>query len=172
MQGAFIQALTYCPPVILGRQMRPFSCWHGLMLEAMGNAYLGGTKPGVSDVVAGAWVCALSSKDGLAFDGKAIVAWGRKTRNVASAIAQLQDYIDAGLRCPEYWRKAEDKPVKAPYWWHLALFARQHLGLDEAAAWDEPVARLVCYRACNAEQEGWKNLKSDNEMKAKAALEK
>jgi hypothetical protein len=117
-------------------------------------------------------VCALSFNDGLAFDGKAIMTWGRKTRNVAHAIPQFRDYINAGMRCPEYWRKTEDKPVKAPYWWHLALFGRQQLGLDEAAAWDEPVARLVCYRACHAETEGWKNLKTDNEMKGADILRK
>ena len=75
MQGAFVQALTYSPPVILGRQMLPFSCWHGLLLEAAGSSYLVGGIPTPSDAVYGAWVCSGRFADGIAADKRALEKW-------------------------------------------------------------------------------------------------
>jgi len=172
MQGAFVQALTYSPPVILGRQMLPFSCWHGLLLEAAGSSYLVGGIPTPSDAVYGAWVCSGRFADGIAADKKALEKWGRRHRRAAwgDVLLAFGDYIEAGLRGPQYWRGGKDKPVKAPYWWHLALFARSRLGMTEAEAWDAPVARLSCYRACESESRGWDKLMTDAEAEGVKVL--
>lgn len=172
MQGAFVQALTYSPPVILGRQMLPFSCWHGLLLEAAGSPYIVGGIPTTSDVVYGAWVCSGRFTSGIAADKRALGKWGRRQRRAVwgDVLLAFSDYIEAGLAGPQYWRGGNEKSVKAPYWWHLALFAQSKLGFTEAAAWDTPVAKLSCYRACDAEANGWDKLKTDSEAHGAAVL--
>jgi drug/metabolite transporter (DMT)-like permease len=168
MQGAFVQALTYRPPVALGRQLRPFSAWHGLILDAAGNAFMLGGIPGLEDTVFAALVCSLSFADGIEAytDKRRVSKWGRKygPDAITRASLVLRGHILAGLHCPEYGQDGKGKPVRAPYWWHLATFARVQLGMSEAAAWDAPVSRLACYRACVAEGEGWDKLKSDEEI--------
>lgn len=168
MQGVFTQALTYSPPAILGRQLLPFSPWHGLVLEASGNRYLTGGVPTGDDLIVGLWVCGCSFVGGIeaCADKAAIERWGKAhgKGDLAAAAAAFGAYIEAGLRCPEYWADAQSKPVRAPYWWHLALFGQRHLGLCEAGAWDAPVSRLACYRACYAESQGWDKLKSASEI--------
>jgi hypothetical protein len=174
MQGAFVQALTYRPPSVLGRQLRPFSAWHGLVLDAAGNAFVGGGIPGLEDTVFAAWVCSLGFADGIeAFtDQRRVSKWGRRygPESVARAVPVLRDHILAGVRCPEYWQDGSGKPLRAPYWWHLATFARVQLGMSEAAAWDAPVSRLACYRACAAEGEGWKGLMTAEELRGAEIL--
>jgi len=174
MQGAFISALTYQPPVVLGRQLLHFSPWHGLMLEAAGSPYLVEGKTTVADMIYGVWVCSTSFSEGYAKAGDGIGAskWGKKEKRSdrTEAKALFDEYIIKSFACPDYWSTGGGAQLKAPYWWHLALFGQNVLGLSEAKAWDHPIMKLVCYRACDAESNGWDKLKTENEMEGSRVL--
>ncbi len=170
MQGVFISAFTFTPPVILGRQMLPFSCFHGLLLDAAGSSFLSERLPGIDDVILSAWICSHSFADGYlgTMDFKAIRAWGRKCRRlgpveISTAITEFREYIDASMEKPVCWQSKDSKASRAPVWWLLTTFAQTELDKDEAAAWDAPFMKLVCYLICRNEIDGDDSLMTDAE---------
>jgi len=175
VQGAFIQSLTYQPPAILGRQMLPFSPWHGVILEAAGSPYVSSGKPNLDDMITAAWVCSHSFADGWA--GASDVAgarkWGRRNRksDLTAAFIEFSEHISASLVGPQYWNAEGGNSPKAPYWWHLATLGMSHLNLSDTAAWDYPISRLMCHFACKSEAEGNKDLMSSDDIKGMETLE-
>lgn len=169
MQGAFILAHTYSPPSVLGLRLRPFSPWHGLLLEAAGSPFLCGGRVDADDLILGAWVCSKSYCDGFrtAADAASARKWGAKTKrfHLAAELSAFNSYLDASFTAPEYWKSGDGSSVKAPYFWHLAYFAMLRLHLPEADAWDYPIAKISCYQACAAELSGNSNLMSADEIK-------
>jgi hypothetical protein len=169
MQGAFIQSLTYNPPSVLGRQLKPFSPWHGLLLEAAGSPYLHGGLPDVNDLILGVWICTKSFSEGFraAADRYAARKWGAslKQPQFFSDQAIFTEYISASFLTPQYWQGKEAKPIRAPYFWHLATFAMRDLHLSEQEAWDVSITRLACYQACVADVSGSKDLMSAEDIK-------
>jgi len=182
MQGAFIQPMSYSPPIILGRRLRPFSCWHGLVLDASASTYLLGGQRAVSDLLFGIWVCSHDFADGFdaASDLRAVNRWGRSQRkrwwrpaaDLGAAAVLFDEHIRLSLTAPDRWQDGAGTPLRAPLWWHLALFARETLHCSESEAWDFPLSRLICYRDCKAESEGGKDLMTDDEAKGIRLLEK
>lgn len=174
MQGAFIQALTYRPPTVLGRQLMFFSSWHGLLLEAAASSFIVGGAPGTEDLIFGVWICSHSFADGyaIAADARAIKAWGKSCNslNFAAAMLAFTDYIAASFTLPKYWSDSSGDGCKAPYFWHAATFARVKLHLTEQQAWDYPLARTSCHQACIAEINGNKDLMSADDIKGMAVL--
>ena len=122
MQGAFIQALTYRPPAILGRQLLPFSPWHGIVLEGAGSPYIIGGTPDFGDFITAAWVCSHSFTHGWegTLDLVAAKKWGKDNQKhraqFPAAVAALNDHIMASFVGPEYWPADGGSSVKAPYW--------------------------------------------------------
>ena len=175
MQGAFIQALTYSPPTVLGRQLAPLSSWHILLLEAAGSPYIVGGHPQVDDLLTGIWICSHGFADGLAVagDAEALCLWGKSvtSHSYTPALAAFAEYIRASFAVPEYWTDGKDGgSLRAPYCWHMATFAMRDLHLPEAQAWDFPIARLACYQACVGEINGNKDLMSADEIKGEEVL--
>ncbi|MDD4860789.1 MAG: hypothetical protein PHI33_01640 [Smithellaceae bacterium] len=174
MQGAFIQAITFCPPSILDRPLYPLSSFHGLILESAGSFFICGGRSDLDDIIFGVWVCSHKFADGYrgVADIKAAQKWGRrlKDRDLEAAGIKFREYIDAAFTQPEYWKSGESSSIRAPYWWHLAFFGMSKLHLSEADAWDYPVAKLACFQACWAENEGSKDLMSAEEIQARAKL--
>lgn len=169
MQGAFISAHTYSPPSVLGRQLRPFSPWHGLLLEAAGSPYILGGSADIDDLIFCAWVCSKSYREGFAgaADTKAVRQWGLKTRSAQypRELALMNAHITASYQTPRFWDKGKGGGSKAPDWWHLATFAMRELHLSEADAWDYPIVKIACYSACVAETNGNQDLMSADEIK-------
>lgn len=169
MQGAFIQSLTYNPPSVLGRQLLPFSPWHGLILEAAGSPYLCGGIPNLDDLILGVWVCSHGFTDGykLISDVGAAGAWGKaiKKTNFSAGRATFAEHIAASFVAPRYWQASGGGELKSPYFWHCAFFAMRDLHLPESQAWDYPIAKIACYQACHAERQGNKDLMSAEEIK-------
>jgi len=176
MQGAFIQALTYRPPAILGRQLLPFSPWHGIVLEGAGSPYIIGGTPDFGDFITAAWVCSHSFTHGWAgtLDLVAAKKWGKANRKqrakFSAAVAALNEHILASFVGPEYWSAEGGSSVKAPYWWHMATFGMTTLHLSYADAWDCSIARLMCHFACKSETEGGKDLMSADDIKGEEVL--
>ena len=170
MQGAFIQSLTYCAPAILGRQLLPFSPWHGIVLEGAGSPYIIGGKPDFDDVVTAVWVCSHSFTHGWegTLDLVAAKKWGKANRKhraqFPAAAAAFNEHILASFVGPEYWPAEGGSSVKAPYWWHMATFGMSTLHLPYADAWDCSIARLMCHFACKSETEGGKGLMSTDDI--------
>jgi len=179
MQGIFIKALTYTPPVILGRQLLSFAPFHGLLLEAADCHYLtAGTKT-FGDMILGIWICSYSFADGYlgVMEHSAVRAWSRqckrlKISTLKKAAEEFAAYIEVGLERPQFWEKEAKKSCRAPIWWLLASFGVLQLGMSEQEAWDCPVAKFWCYIACRNEMEGEENLLTDEENKFLAGGEK
>lgn len=181
MQGVFVSSFTYTPPLILRRQLLPFSPFHGLLLEAADSPYLAGGPKSIDDAILGAWVCSHSFADGYlgTMDFPSIRAWSKKCRRLkplvtARALDDFAEYITASLQRPERWPDGKEKPSRAPIWWLLATFAQSRLHMTEEAAWDCSVMKLLCYLVCRNEAEGDTSLMSDYEsmMIANKAKEK
>jgi len=174
MQGAFIQALTYSPPSVLGRQLCAFSSWHGILLEAADSPYIVGGIPKLDDMVLGVWVCSRSYADGWAgaTDIAAVSEWGKnlKDHDFPKALATFGEYITASFMGPEYWSSGSGSSIRAPYMWHLATFGMMHLHLTDVEAWDYPIARMVCHYACKSESEGNKDLISNDDLRGMEVL--
>jgi len=171
MQGIFISALTYTPPAVLGRQLLPFSAFHGLLLEAAGSPFLVGGERDFDDVVLGAWVCSHGFADGYfgTMDFKAIRKWGRQARKLkpedkAEAVLAFEEHIEASLQKPQTWSSKGEKSCRNPIWWLLATFAMSQLHLPETAAWDTAITKLFCYNAARNEADGGEDLMSDDEI--------
>ena len=170
MQGAFILSHTFSPPSVLGLRLRPFSPWHGLLLEAAGSPFIcGGGRTDADDLILGVWICTKSYRDGFraATDVAAARKWGAKIKrfNLAAELSAFNYYLDDSFTAPEYWKSGDGSGVKAPYFWHLAYFAMYRLHLAEAEAWDYPIAKISCYQACAAELSGNSSLISADEIK-------
>lgn len=174
MQSAFVQAFTYSPPVILGRRLLPFSPWHGIFLEATDSSYLLGGPHSFDDLISGIWLCSRSFLNGWASPGDLREAkrWGRRARNddLVEAYKLFDDHVKVSLSSPEYWRSPDSQSLRAPFFWHLATFGVNYLHLSEQQAWDYPVARLTCYLACKSENEGGKDLMSEEDSIGFATL--
>ena len=176
MQGAFIQAHTYKSPTILGRQLLPFSPWHGVILEAAASPYILGGIPKLDDMILGVWVCSHSHADGwnAAANAPSAQEWGNSLTdpNFPAALTAFDEYISASFMGPEYWSSGGGSEIRAPYMWHLATFGMSYLHMSEVAAWDCSVAKLMCYHACKAEVEGNKDLVSNEDMRGMEVLKK
>lgn len=166
MNVVWPQAILYEPPKVLGKTLRGFSAFHALMLEAVQSPFLVGGKTDLQDLILAVHVCAHGWADRATIkDTEAIKAWGEHIKSVDFVDAQKQfsNYLTESFAMPEFWNNS-GSTLRANFAFHLVTFGMRILGLSEADAWDTPIARMVCYRACWAESEGDTSLKSDDEQ--------
>lgn len=174
MNIAWTQAVFYKPPVVLGRQLKTLSPLHVLMLDALDSPVMTGGVCGNDDLIVAVHVCTLdwSTRDKLLADLKSIKAWGKTQRKCDwyDAHADFQLYLRESWTIPQKWDTGAKSEVRANGAYHMAVFGMRNLGMSEQAAWDCPVARLVCYREAYAEQEtGKSDLVGDDVESARAA---
>ena len=177
MQEAFLQSALYRPPVVLGRQIRPFSPFHALALEAVNSPFAHDPVTGVTpdSLIVAVYTCSLSYADGLPalLDTAKIQAWGASIGkwDFAKTKAQFFRHMDDSMLLPVFYHTGDEEDCRAPVVWHLATSAMRFLHMTETEAWDCSIAKLVCYRACISEWNGSKSLKSDEEIKGRKILE-
>lgn len=176
MEIAWIQAIAYQPPVILGQQLNPFSPFHALVLESLKSPYISGGTATPNELVLAVYVCSLSWADRkkiTTIDESKLKNWGKKQSKAAwrYELSNFKTYISESWMLPDTWKKPNSGTVKANGAYHLAVFAMRKLGMNEADAWNTPLSRLVCYRHVIEEQEtGKSDIITDDEKTAMQKL--
>lgn len=170
MQTAWIQACLYQPPVVLGRQLQPFSSFHALALDAVDSPFWHGGIPSVDDLILAVHICALTweTRSAVFGDFRRLMKWGRRQRKAdrAAELEAFRRYLNESNVYPARWKTGESSNIKASGFFHLVAFAMHRMNMTEAQAWDCCMARLVCYSEAYREQEtGKSDLISDDEMK-------
>ena len=156
-------AMLPSAPVILGRQLLPLSCWHALLLMMADSPWLrSGTAPDWADTVFALWVCGrrYEAEDSANWDRiqSECVAWGRAVGewNHDAVSAEFREYLDAALTLPGFKQPATGEAASPIPWPFRAVATVMHYlpQLSEEDAWNLPVARVACYRACCGEDNG------------------
>jgi hypothetical protein len=177
MQEAFLASALYQPPIVLGRQLRHFSPFHALALEAVNSPFAHDPVTGVTpdSLIVAIHTCSLSYADGLAalLDTAAIQKWGASVGkwDFDATLKIFKRHISDSMVLPAFYHTGDEEDARAPVAWHLATSGMRFLNMTEADAWDCSIAKLVCYRACISEWNGSKSLKSDEEIKGRKILE-
>lgn len=172
----WVESVLYGPPVILGRQLRPLSPLHVLILHSIDSPCLLGGPVLYDELIVAVHVCSLSwdTRHDAFPDAKSMRKWGRKQRraNIESATEAMLAYIRESWHVPERWDSGGDKEqARANGAFHLAVFGMSQLGMGEQQAWDCPLARLMCYREAYAEQQtGKSELMSEEEKRGRGIL--
>jgi hypothetical protein len=159
MQDAYLFAGCLRPPIILGRQMKPFSSAHLMMLEFVASPLLSDlSKAQPADLLLALYVCGQSwpfswlETSGLRAEVK---AWKNKNAapwNYAATLAQWLDYFRSYMAAPERVHKPDESAsAKAPVPIRLVTWLLRTLRVSEERAWNMPICLAMAYKAgCDA----------------------
>jgi len=175
MDLVWSRAAFYLPPKVLGKNLRGFSPFHILMLEAVSSPYIIGGKRDNDDLILAVYICSQGWADRysiIRYDLKAVKKWGRSVRKPDFVVAHKDFllYLQESWEMPGCWPEPGSSGIKANPAYHLATFGMRELKMTEQEAWDCPMARLVCYRACVSESEGGDPLITDDDRAGMAIL--
>lgn len=169
MNIVWAQAALYEPPEVLGKTLRGFSPFHALMLEAVQSPFMVGSTADFDDLILAVHICAHGWADRFLIrsDMAAVIEWGKSLTadDIATGRRNFDAYLTASWETPKFWQDSDSGTLRANWIYHLAAFAMRRLNMTETEAWDCPIARLVCYRACVGETEGDKSLMTDDDIK-------
>lgn len=147
MIAAISQAAIKQPFKVLGRNLKPFSLWHQLFLDASENGFALGSanKPTYHDLISAVFFCSFDYSAGLEqlasrFIGTKMAYWAWRAGNfdVMEAISDFYSYMEAHTNTPAYW--VEDGHFKSggksgvPYAQFLKVKMMQELGMSEVEA--------------------------------------
>jgi len=167
MNIVWAQAALYEPPTVLGKILRGFSPFHALILEAVQSPFMTDAAADFDDLVLAVHICSHGWDDRFRIqsDIPAVTKWGKTVpkKSITPARKDFDLYLKESLRMPQFWQAGGGDEPRANWLYHIATFAQARLHMVERDAWDCPIARLVCYRACVSEVEGDKSLKSESE---------
>jgi hypothetical protein len=162
------QSALYEPPSALGKTLRGYSPFHALALETVRSPFMIGGTPDFDDLILAVHICSHGWADRFKVmsDMAGVSEWGKSVTaaDIASARAIFDRYLSESWEMPRFWQ-GDSGELRANWIYHLVTFAMRRLHMTEAEAWDCPIARLVCYRACYGESEGDKSLMTDDEIK-------
>jgi hypothetical protein len=173
MQAAYLNALFLAPPVILGRQLKPYSLAHIAFLRSIDSPFYTGKHASINDLVIAAFVCShawpfpFMSQDPDAL-GQACAEWGESlgTVDFKSNLAAFLRYIRAYSAMPARGTPPDAEaivPEQVPWMFAMAFFLMNDLGFEEIQAWNTPVGRAFAYAAVKAVRSGDETLVSEEE---------
>lgn len=179
MLPAYQKAFLLEPPTVLGRQLKPFCLGHSYLMECLDSPYV----TGVGDItdaslVLGVWVCSRTFEDAcLAIRSgdveKDVERWSK--RNMRAKWQAEHDafagYVIASKDAPPRW---QDSPVddgggpkvRVP-WQFLAVWGLVGGVMSEESeshAWNMPMARVMCYAAARAYNNGDDSFMTEDEV--------
>lgn len=163
MQDAYLFAFCLHPPVILGRQMQPFSSAHLMELECVGSPLVHHyDQASPADLLAAIYICSFAWP--FPWFGKApstmrkdVTAWGKSVSarwDFLSALDQWQDYFRSYWKAPERTHdpNSESAAILAPASIKIVAWLLRTLhGMTEERAWNMPICLALAYKAgCDA----------------------
>jgi hypothetical protein len=180
MQAAYLNALFLSPPVILGRQLLPYSLAHIAFLRSIESPFYTGKPAAINDLVVAAFVCSHAwpfpflSQDPEAL-GRACAEWGESLgpvdfqSNLAAFWRYIREYSAMPLRGTP---PDADEIIQeyVPWMFTIAFFLMNDLRCSEVEAWNKPVGRAFTYATVKAVLRGDNTLVSEEEISIKEML--
>jgi len=163
MDSVFFQSMLVRPPEILGRQLHHFSAWHTLLLTWLDNAFIEGGEVAEGDITEFVYICGTQYKEGDLGIMDPNVAryaykWGKEigTFDYNEVIAQIDVYLTDYMSFPKFWyREFKTKESHIPVSFRIvATVLSNYSTFSEEEAWNMPMIKAACYRACVAEDNG------------------
>jgi hypothetical protein len=150
---SFAEAWLNSTHRVFGWELRPFSIWHKLILNACGSPVLSGASDiNISHIYQAAIVCRLGYPDQPKSHGKLgdwikflRVPLSRPRKEADSFLAYLNDYLSN----PEFWedRDGGGKKKGGPPDELSLVTSLMLLGFSEKEAWDMPIGKANWYSA-------------------------
>jgi hypothetical protein len=162
--SVYHRALLTQPGRIAGLRVRPFSCWHLMVLESLGNRFIVGGQRRLDDLVQMLLVCRDSYQPAAtrplpSFDRfQASPVWRGwlalllLIRPWQKQIQRVESYIEAYSETPAYWQTESSTPSKTPL--GLCIAARLIPVVGESRAWNMPFSLACAYKAAMDERDG------------------
>jgi hypothetical protein len=173
MQAAYLNALFLSPPVVLGRQLQPFSLAHIAFLRSIDSPFYNGKRASIDDLAVASFVCSHvwpfpffhQSSDDLA---EKCEAWGGSLgkvdfkSNLNAFLCYVREYsaIPARGVPPGAERNFSEQ---VPWMFQIAFFLMSVLNFNEVSAWNTPVGRAFAYAAVKSLLNGDETLISEEE---------
>lgn len=169
MDNEFLRSLCYHPCTVLNRKLKPFSAWHAAGLMLLDSPFVNATGEPIAverkDLILAAYVCGTEYPSGAAAlypepDLVAVCEWGESVGawDFEEELAKFdQQYLAHYLTLPQTWqsKKGETKISAIPWPFYVVGIVLQFMkGIEETAAWNLPISRLVSYKTSIAERHG------------------
>lgn len=163
MDNYFTRAALADPPKILGVRLRPFSCWHSLLLSLFDSPFLDGRAITIESIVMALLICSGRYRDGLrrvsgfrhAWVIRARLRWAMAFADLDREIKRLTDYMALYFERPSYWQTGDCKHSRIPYpFWLAATLQMRINGMTAADIWDMPMGLACGYESVIAEEHG------------------
>ena len=168
-------------PVILGRNLKPYTVGHDLILHALESGFAIGTEnaPTFDDLIVSTYLCSFHFDEakGRVLDGelmrKELEEWGREVGefDACEPTSQLIAYIKAYTDAPEFW--IEDKPTTkrcgAPLSQILKVSMMRDFHMTEHAALHMPFNEAQTNYLTHLEMNGRLRFADDDDHAAVAA---
>lgn len=170
MDSLFFKSVLMQPPRIMGVKLRPFSCYHALVMMQFDSPFLMDGSVDAGDIAAALCIMSEGYDDDLrrlmrlensfiyrSYWFVKLFFCSRKTleRVTAEIRAHIRGYSDV----PELRSGWADKSSKSdasgvPWPFRVAATVWKNFKCSESAAWDMALSKAACFRACHAEDCG------------------
>jgi hypothetical protein len=168
----FFKAIFLRPPLICGKQLRPFSLAHEYFLEYVQNPYLVGGKTSKEKLLEAILVCSMTYSEIAEYICKPkvlnVAIWALRWRmhNLKVAGESFLVYLDDYFDTPEHWIKenSSGEGYASPWQYHIVriLCDKYNCTLDDA--WNMPVNLARCYYDVHCESGGDESIISDHQQ--------
>lgn len=164
MLTEFQQAVLAEPPILLKRQLLPFSIGHYFLLDALNSPFIESGQVTLADCLLLIGVCSRNFMDAVAFvqslsdptTKQLFASWGTDCGvvNVAELAKTIELYLKHFGSAPDFWEEDDSKPARLPLCLVLttALMGKLHFNHD--AAWNFPLGQAIWYAVATAEDAG------------------
>lgn len=167
------QGLMLQPPVILGRQLKPFSLIHYSVLSGMRNPYVVGGRCHPQNLVVACLICGMQwSEIRERIYGRFALTvreklWTRAAawRDFVSHSEAFKLYVADSVATPDRWSEAGKSSggISAPWEFHIVRTLCKEWRMDHEHAWNLPFNLAACYSDVSAEAHGDKSLVSEDQ---------
>jgi hypothetical protein len=173
VDAKFLSAVYAIPPIVLGKQLKPFCCGHAQSLYAIQSPFMIGGQITKAELLTAVWLCSMSSEDGRtkllsswkdveeeAFQwGKSIVDWDIKLES-----EKFEEYLNEYIKSPATWKKADHREAKSPWSLRVIIILMRELKMSRTEAEDMPLPMALWYIATINDLNGDNSLISESEQ--------
>lgn len=174
---------------VFGLDLPPLSLGGLFLLEQIESPLVTGRDATADDVLLACYLCArpheearraLRAPDLASQWVEWGAAWGERlgadiaarARIIEEECTRFRDFLSHWIRAPKRWRKPDESPggTKTPWLVFLVSELRRHYGMSDGEAWAMPCAKAFAYYAAICEGHGDKDLVSEKDAAAIAAV--
>lgn len=173
MDAKFLSAAYRIPPVVLGRQLKPFCCGHAQSLYALQSPYMLGGDIQREDLIVAIWLCSMDSQTGrqkLLSESNNIIEegleWGKEiiTWDFHNHAQKFDDYLKEYIKSPPMWKKSEHKEAKSPWPLRIVVILMREFSMSKDEAENMPLPMALWWIATINDLNGDGSLISEKEQ--------